>query len=153
LWHPASDCLRGYGTFPMILHRALAELQRSTNGTDIACFLPDGKSFYVRNQYLLVKQVLPNYFPNMRSFSSFQRQLNFYDFKRIGGAGIDRGSYWHELFVRDSPGLANGMKRTKIKGAGKKLLAAVRKGAGKATAEVKDVQEGEQKHHDFSADD
>jgi hypothetical protein len=123
--HLAEDSLKGYGTFPLILHRALAELQRSPNGSDIACFLPDGKSFAVRNQFLLVTKVLPLFFPNMRSFSSFQRQLNFYDFKRIGGAGIDRGSYAHELFLRDFPGLANDMKRTKIKGAGtRKLLAA-----------------------------
>mmetsp|Transcript_1826 Transcript_1826/g.2842 ORF Transcript_1826/g.2842 Transcript_1826/m.2842 type:complete len:213 (-) Transcript_1826:284-922(-) len=106
----------GRESFPMVLHRALAQLELIEGGTSVATFMPDGKSFQVRNQFLLEKQVLPFFFPKMKGFPSFQRQLNLYDFKRIGGAGIDRGAYHHELFVRDRPQLSCEMKRTKIKG-------------------------------------
>jgi hypothetical protein len=53
----------------------------------------------------------------MKTFASFQRQLNLYDFKRIGGRGENRGGYRHKMFVhKDDPALANQMKRTKITG-------------------------------------
>lgn len=102
-------------TFPLVLHRALAELE-ITGQIAIASFLPDGKSFHIRSQREFEKTILPIFFPKMKSFASFQRQLNLYDFKRIGGSGIDRGAYEHELFVRDAPASASKMKRTKLKG-------------------------------------
>lgn len=107
---------RAFETFPMTLHRALAELELTPGGKNIAFFLPDGKSFQIRNQHLLEKKILPIFFPKMRSFASFQRQLNLYNFQRIGGAGFDRGSYRHEFFLRDFPAFSSQMKRTKIKG-------------------------------------
>jgi hypothetical protein len=103
------------GKFPVILHQALLELER-VGDTSTAAFLPDGKSFAIKNQYLFEETILRVFFPKMKGFASFQRQLNLYDFKRIGGAGIDRGSYCHELFHRDLPSKACEMKRTKIKG-------------------------------------
>jgi hypothetical protein len=72
-----------FETFPMTLHRALAELELTAGGKNIAGFLADGKAFQVRDQYLLEKKMLPIFFPKMRSFASFQRQLNLYDFQRI----------------------------------------------------------------------
>jgi hypothetical protein len=60
---------------------------------------------------------MPTYFPRMKQFASFQRQLNLYDFKRVTGSGSDKGAYRHELFVRAFPELSKSMKRTKIKGA------------------------------------
>jgi hypothetical protein len=110
------------GIFPVILHQALLELER-VGDTSTAAFLPDGKSFSIRNQYLFEKHVLFVFFPKMKGFASFQRQLNLYNFIRIGGAGIDRGSYRHELFDRDSPSKAAEMKRTKIKGGNNKKRA------------------------------
>jgi hypothetical protein len=101
--------------FPVILHQALLELER-VGDTSTAYFLPDGKSFAIRNLYLFEERVLRIFFPKMKGFASFQRQLNLYDFKRIRGAGADRGSYCHELFHRDRPSKACEMKRTKIKG-------------------------------------
>jgi hypothetical protein len=103
----------------MILHQALLELER-VGDTSTAAFLPDGKSFVIRTQYLFEKRVIPVFFPKMKGFASFQRQLNLYDFMRIGGAGLARGSYHHELFHRDAPGKAAEMKRTKIKGGNKR---------------------------------
>lgn len=106
----------GMETFPMVLHRALAELELVAGGPEIASFLPTGDAFLVKSQLLFQEQVLPVFFPRMKSFASFQRQLNLYDFKRVGGSGADRGAYKHELFVRAYPTLSSRMKRTKIKG-------------------------------------
>jgi hypothetical protein len=103
-------------TFPTILHRALTHLEHVVGGAKIATFLPEGTSFQIRSPFLFGRHVLPILFPNMKGFASFQRQLNLYDFKRIGGLGADRGGYCHPLFVRDNPASASEMKRTKIKG-------------------------------------
>lgn len=107
---------RGPETFPTILHRALAELELAPGGRDIATFLPNGESFQIRDHCMFEKQILSLFFPKMKSFASFQRQLNLYDFKRVGGVGADRGSYHHELFVREYPLFSRSMKRRKIKG-------------------------------------
>jgi HSF-type DNA-binding len=62
----------------------------------------------------LFRDILPHYF-RMSTFSSFQRQLNLYDFQRIG-EGPEKGAYWHELFLKHQPMLSTGMKRNKAKG-------------------------------------
>lgn len=112
-----SNTSGGRGTFPVLLHRVLRQLESHDEGSRIAKFMPDGKSFQITNQSLLEKNVLPIYFPKMKGFPSFQRQLNLYDFKRVGGSGADRGAYRHELFVRDDPIMASQMKRRRLKGA------------------------------------
>ena len=102
--------------FPMVLHRALAELELVAGGNDIATFLPDGRSFCIKDQARFAKEILPIFFPRMKGFASFQRQLNLYDFKRVGGVGAKRGAYHHVLFVRDHPAMSSGMRRIKNKG-------------------------------------
>lgn len=101
--------------FPMVLHRALAELELVAGGTDIAAFLSHGRSFQIKDQARFEEKVLPCFFPRMKGFPSFQRQLNLYKFRRLGGAGLDRRSYSHELFVRHQPELARRMRRTRVK--------------------------------------
>ena len=103
-------------SFPMILHKALEELDRLPGGSDVAAFLPDGRSFCIKDQQKFADLVLPVFFPKMKGFASLQRQLNLYDFKRVGGMGPDRGCYRHGLFHRDFPGDMIFMKRRKIKG-------------------------------------
>lgn len=51
----------------------------------------------------------------MGRFSSFQRQLNLYDFTRIG-SGVDKGAYSHPMFMYGEYHLTLSMKRSKIKG-------------------------------------
>lgn len=103
--------------FPSILHRLLMDLESIEGGREIACFtMPHGKSFIVKNLKRFESEVMPNYFPRMNRFASFQRQLNLYNFSRISGNGPDRGAYCHQLFDRDYPALARTMRRTKIKG-------------------------------------
>ena len=54
------------------------------------------------------------YFFNTK-FTSFKRQLNIYDFKRITH-GVDSCSYYREMFLRGKPLLAMKMVPRKIKG-------------------------------------
>lgn len=89
------------GTFPRKLHLMLSELEKQDGGTEIASFLPHGRAFAIHDSKEFVKSVMPKYF-RMSRFSSFQRQLNLYDFQRVT-EGPDKGSYFHELFVKGRP--------------------------------------------------
>lgn len=102
------------GTFPQKLHQMLSDLERQEGGADIASFLPHGRAFAIHKPRDFVKHVMPKYF-RMSRFSSFQRQLNLYDFQRIT-EGQDKGAYFHDLFVQGRPILSTMMKRNKIKG-------------------------------------
>lgn len=102
------------GTFPQKLHQMLSDLERQEGGSEIASFLPHGRAFAIHKPREFVKQVMTRYF-RMSRFSSFQRQLNLYDFQRIT-EGPDKGAYFHELFVPGRPILSTMMKRNKIKG-------------------------------------
>ena len=46
----------------------------------------------------------------MKSYASFQRQLNFYGFRRIG-EGPNKGAYCHKLFQQGNPHLLPLIKR------------------------------------------
>ncbi|KAI2493449.1 DNA binding protein [Fragilaria crotonensis] len=87
----------GSETFPMVLHRALAELEFNGRHADIAEFLPDGRTFQIKNQTFFEETILPTFFPKMKCFASFQRQLNLYNFKRVGGKGLP-GAYTDTSF-------------------------------------------------------
>lgn len=102
------------GTFPQKLHQMLSDLEREEGGTDIASFLPHGRAFAIHKPRDFVKLVMPKYF-RMSRFSSFQRQLNLYEFQRITD-GPDKGAYFHDMFVHGRPHLSTMMKRNKIKG-------------------------------------
>lgn len=107
--------------FPQKLHRVLSELGEEPEGADIASFLSHGRAFAIHNPKKFLSEVMPKYF-RMSRFSSFQRQLNLYDFRRVA-EGRDKGAYYHELFLKGRPALSTQMKRTKIKGhQGNKLL-------------------------------
>lgn len=62
---------------------------------------------------IALREVMPKYF-KMGSYASFQRQLNLYSFTRIA-EGPERGSYFHNLFVKDKPLLSTTMKRKEVK--------------------------------------
>ena len=86
--------------FPQKLHRMLTELYetRATNNLcQVVGFTADGSAFCIYDNEAFVAAVLPKYF-NMSSFSSFQRQLQLYSFKRQSKGG----PYQHAQFHRDS---------------------------------------------------
>lgn len=53
----------------------------------------------------------------MKSFASFQRQLNMYGFHRIV-SGPDKGGYFHKLFICGQPQLSHLIYRQRLKGNG-----------------------------------
>lgn len=100
------------GTFPQKVHKMLSELEKTENGKKIACWLPDGRAFFIHKQDDFVKDVMPKYF-RMQQFSSFQRQLNLYGFQRIPKGPL-KGSYYHRLFIRGEPQFCFRIRRNKI---------------------------------------
>jgi hypothetical protein len=103
----------GKGTFPQKLHQMLSDLEKEEGGKDIASFLPHWRAFSIHNPKEFVEKIMPKYF-RMSRFSSFQRQLNLYEFQRITD-GPDKGAYFHELFLHGRPMLCTQIKRNKRK--------------------------------------
>jgi len=52
----------------------------------------------------------------MTKKSSFLRQLNLYSFNRFSAGTIDKGSYYHEKFLRGKKFLSRRMTRQKVNG-------------------------------------
>ena len=100
----------GPESFPMVLHRALLALENNPRGASIAAFLADGLSFRIQNRVSFEQKVIVAFFPRMKGYASFQRQLNLYGFRRC----MD-GRYWHEYFARHDPALLTEMRRRKVK--------------------------------------
>ena len=72
----------------------------------------------VVDQNAFMKDVVPHFF-SFSKYTSFTRQISGWNFSRKG-VGPDRGSYYHELFLRGRPHLVKFMKRevtgqTKVK--------------------------------------
>mmetsp|Transcript_45778 Transcript_45778/g.89451 ORF Transcript_45778/g.89451 Transcript_45778/m.89451 type:complete len:434 (-) Transcript_45778:284-1585(-) len=100
--------------FPEKLYRLLLDSEADGN-QDIISFLEHGRAFIIHNSKRFEKEIMARYFRHS-NFSSFQRQLNFYGFRRIN-RGKDSGAYYHEKFLRGNHKLCAEMKRTKVKGA------------------------------------
>lgn len=99
--------------FPLKLHEMLDEIEKDGYASVIS-WQPHGRSFVVHKPKEFVRHVMPVYF-NQSKFSSFQRQLNLYGFNRIT-QGLDKGGYYHELFLRGKRPLTRRIQRTKVKG-------------------------------------
>jgi hypothetical protein len=99
--------------FPDKLHHMLANVEQF-GLSHIVSWQPHGRCFVVRDTKEFVLKILPIYFKQSK-FTSFQRQLNLYGFRRLG-SGPDRGGYYHELFLRGMPLLYKSMLRVRIKG-------------------------------------
>uniref|UniRef100_A0A7S2V6P5 HSF-type DNA-binding domain-containing protein n=1 Tax=Fibrocapsa japonica TaxID=94617 RepID=A0A7S2V6P5_9STRA len=69
-----------------------------------------GRCFFIRNAKLFADEILPRYFRHGK-YSSFQRQLNLYGFRRVF-KGPDSGAYYHPHFIRDQPSLVAHIKRS-----------------------------------------
>lgn len=101
--------------FPMKLHEMLKSSEEDGHG-HIISWQPHGRCFVVHKSAEFVHLLLPRYF-KLSKVASFQRQLNLYGFQRLTH-GTDRGGYYHELFLRSKPFLAQGIQRIKVKGTG-----------------------------------
>jgi len=106
---------RNSKAFPQLLHKLLEEAEH--NGfQDIVSWQPHGQAFRIHDKQEFAKRILPTYF-RMSKFTSFQRQINLYCFRRLT-TGNDKGASYHELFRRDQPGLSLQMVRKRTKGNG-----------------------------------
>lgn len=101
------------GTFPIKLQIVLKVIEK-LNHQHIISWLPHGRSFMIHRPREFEEDIMGKFFKQTK-LTSFQRQLNLYDFQRITH-GRDAGSYYHELFLRGKPLLAKRMIRRKVKG-------------------------------------
>jgi len=113
------DLKTGSTKFPDVLYKLLMDAELN-NDECIISFLPHGRSFIVNDVQTFEKELMPKYF-KMSVWKSFRRQLNLYDFNRVG-EGHDKGSYFHKNFVRGRPEFLRDMKRTRLKGERSKNL-------------------------------
>lgn len=99
--------------FPLKLQELLDSSEE--NGiADIISWKIHGRAFSIHKAQDFAEKIMPLHF-HQTKITSFYRQLNLYGFLRIT-QGHDKGAYYHELFLRRKPFLANRMKRLKVKG-------------------------------------
>ena len=79
------------------------------NQSDMISWCEHGLSFRINDSDKFSCTILPKYFKHAK-FTSFQRQLNLYGFKRIT-KGEDCGAYYHPKFHRGRKDLLNEIKR------------------------------------------
>jgi len=106
--------------FPSKLYKMLDHIHsKEPELAEIVSWQPHGRCFLVHKPKAFAENVLAMFF-QQKKYASFQRQLNLYGFSRIT-KGPDRGSYYHELFLRGKEFLCRGIIRSKIKGTGARL--------------------------------
>ena len=98
--------------FPEKMHKLLSDAEEK-GLQDVVSWMPHGRSFKVHQKDKFL-EIASEYFSQTK-LSSFQRQLTLYGFKRITN-GPDKGSYYHELFLRSRLDLSLKIKRLKLKG-------------------------------------
>jgi len=102
--------------FPLRLFEML-QLVEQEGLEHIVSWQPHGRCFVVHKQQQF-EDILPRYFKQSK-LSSFQRQLNLYQFTRIT-QGADKGGYYHESFLRGREWLLHRIERERVKGTGKR---------------------------------
>lgn len=81
----------------------------------IVSWQPHGKAFRVHQPDVFARTVMTRYFKQQTKYKSFQRQLHMYGFRRIR-TGMDTGSYYHSMFIRDKKSISLRMSCEKVKG-------------------------------------
>lgn len=101
------------GPFPVKL-QIILKVTEILGQQHIISWLPHGRSFMIHRPCEFEEKIMGEFFKQTK-LSSFKRQLNLYDFRRVT-RGTDCGSYYHEMFLRGKVLLAKRMVRRKIKG-------------------------------------
>lgn len=101
------------GPFPVKL-QIILKVAELIGQHHIISWLPHGRAFMIHRPREFEEKIMGEFFKQTK-LSSFKRQLNLYDFKRVT-RGPDCGSYYHEMFLKSKPLLAKRMVRRKIKG-------------------------------------
>lgn len=92
-----SELKRGW-VAPFLLH--LHQMLRRESAKIIR-WTEDGLAFQILNKDTLTNEVLPRYFKN-KNFASFQRQLNYFGFRKWNKARSQFPTYSREHFTRDN---------------------------------------------------
>jgi hypothetical protein len=98
-------------TFPWQLHLLLEDAEIK-GFSHVVSWMERGTMFKVHKPKEFADRVMPRYF-NQTRYKSFQRQLNSYRFHRFV-AGKNKGTCFHELFVREKPDLCTHINREKV---------------------------------------
>ena len=106
--------VNGTTPFPTKLYEMINEIDNQ-GFAEVVSWQPHGRCFKVHDVSTF-KVLLQSYF-KLSKLASFQRQLNLYGFQRLT-VGLDKGSYYHELFLRSRPDLVRRIDRVKVKGTG-----------------------------------
>lgn len=104
--------------FPVKLHGML-DMIEADGLANVVSWQPHGRCFVVHKPKEFVNHVMPHYFKQTK-MASFQRQLNLYGFNRLTG-GLDKGGYYHEMFLRGKVSLSYDIHRKRVKGTGVRL--------------------------------
>ena len=104
--------------FPVKLHDMLDKIE-ADGLAHVVSWQPHGRCFVVHKPKEFVNHVMPHYFKQTK-MASFQRQLNLYGFNRLTG-GLDKGGYYHEMFLKGKVSLAYDIHRMRVKGTGVRL--------------------------------
>lgn len=72
---------------------------------EILCWTSNGRAFEIRDMERMMEDVLPKYFKHCK-YTSFQRQLNYFNFKKWTKSKAVVCTFSNEYFVRDQPALA-----------------------------------------------
>ena len=99
--------------FPVKLHEMLDKIE-SDGLANVVSWASHGQCFCLHKPKEFLNHVMPHYFKQTK-MASFQRQLNLYGFSRLTG-GLDKGGYYHELFLRGKVSLAYEIHRQRVKG-------------------------------------
>ncbi|DAZ98706.1 TPA: hypothetical protein N0F65_006738 [Lagenidium giganteum] len=79
---------------------------------DVIRWTPDGRAFEIHDMERMMNVVLPKYFKH-RKYTSFQRQLNYFNFKKWTKSKAVVCTFSNEYFLRDQPDLAWRIARKK----------------------------------------
>jgi HSF-type DNA-binding len=107
-----SNCLAT--PFPLKFYEMIEQTE-AQGLSHIVSWQPHGRCFKVHDMSSF-KILIQKYF-KQHKLASFQRQLNLYGYQRLT-TGLDKGSYYHELFLRGRPDLVCQIDRVKVKGTG-----------------------------------
>jgi hypothetical protein len=90
--------------FPFKLHKILDKVE-SDGLANIVSWVSHGQCVCVHKPNEFVNHIMPHYFKKQKKMASFYWQLNLYRFRWLTG-GLDKGGYYHELFLRGKVSLA-----------------------------------------------
>ncbi|KAG6967501.1 hypothetical protein JG687_00004224 [Phytophthora cactorum] len=79
---------------------------------EILRWTPNGRAFEILNMDRMMDEVLPKYFKH-RKYTSFQRQLNYFSFKKWTKSKAVVCTFSNDCFLRDRPDLAWRITRKK----------------------------------------